>query len=415
MAEISLYLDKRSEKKDGTFPIKIIVYHNNKNNRYGMKKKISVNQQEWDKIHSKNLKNVELISIKKYIEEEKGRADKIIKALDSEFTFEIFRSLYLEDRLPAKKGNQNKIWDMWENLIGELKKDKQIGLATNHQCSLKSFRSYSPELTFKNITPVFLKNYENWMINDNKSITTVSMYVRCLRRIFNIAKGKKIITEEMYPFGSRAEGKYEVPVGKNVKKAMNIDFLKVLKNAECKTEGEQFAKDMWFFSFYCNGMNMVDIFSLKYKNIKDDFFYFYQQKTSRTQKNKQNIEVYITDEISEIINRWGNEDRSSNNYIFNVFTRLMSPEEQFLSKRRVIRSINGYMKRLCKRNNIDIEISTYFARHSWATLLKNSGTTTEEISEGLGHSNLRTTKDYLDSFPQDHKKETAKKLSTLLS
>lgn len=76
------------------------------------------------------------------------------------------------------------------------------------------------------------------------------------------------------------------------------------------------------------------------------------------------------------------------------------------------------MKRLCKNNGLtglDKDISTYFARHSWATLLKNSGTTTEEISEGLGHSNLRTTKDYLDSFPQEHKKETTKKLLSLIS
>ena len=120
--------------------------------------------------------------------------------------------------------------------------------------------------------------------------------------------------------------------------------------------------------------------------------------------------------IAKIIKIWGNSDKSGDNYIFIKYSNYLCPlMKNNLKKLNTIRSINGYMKWLGKKLEVNTKITTYFAQHSWATLLKNSGTTTEKISEGLGHSNLRTTKDYLDSFPQEHKKETAKKLSTLLS
>ena len=111
---------------------------------------------------------------------------------------------------------------------------------------------------------------------------------------------------------------------------------------------------------------------------------------------------------------WGKADRSDENYIFNVFEPSMSAEEKYTKKLNTIRSINGYMKRLGKKLEVNTKITTYVARHSWATLLKNTGTSVEEISESLGHSSIATTKNYLDSFPKEHKKETANKLSSLI-
>jgi len=69
---------------------------------------------------------------------------------------------------------------------------------------------------------------------------------------------------------------------------------------------------------------------------------------------------------------------------------------------------------LGKRLEINDHLTTYVARHSYATLLKFIGTSIEEISESLGHTNISTTKSYLDSFPKEHKKATSKKLSALI-
>jgi len=68
------------------------------------------------------------------------------------------------------------------------------------------------------------------------------------------------------------------------------------------------------------------------------------------------------------------------------------------------------MKRIAASLNIKIPITTYTARHSYSTILKHSGVSIEQISESLGHSDLRTTENYLDSFHLDSKKEVVKKL-----
>jgi len=102
------------------------------------------------------------------------------------------------------------------------------------------------------------------------------------------------------------------------------------------------------------------------------------------------------------------------NYIFDIYKHGLSPEETYTLKKNVIRQINGYMCRLGKQLNIDTKLTTYVARHSWATLLRNLGTSVEEISESLGHSNIATTKSYLDSFPKEHKKKTSNKLTSIL-
>lgn len=336
MAEVSLNLDRRDPIKDKSYPIKIIIYHQGNNRRYGLKKKTSVTEEEWEKMFSMNLKNEKLKDIKKYAESEKSRAEKIIESLGNDFTFELFKDFYLEKKVPSKSDvNQNKLWEIWENRIKNLKANEQFGSATNDECALKSFRKFNPDLNLRKITVDILKDYEKWMISNDSTATTISMYVRVLRKILNIAKDDKLITEEMYPFGKKTNAKktYDIPKGINTKKAIKIDFLKVLKEAECKTDEQQFAKDMWFFSFYCNGMNMVDIFSLKYKDIQDDFFHFLRKKTSKTQKTPQLIEVFIPEEVSEIIDKWGNKNKSGNNYVFNVFTNNMSAEERFQVKK----------------------------------------------------------------------------------
>lgn len=128
---------------------------------------------------------------------------------------------------------------------------------------------------------------------------------------------------------------------------------------------------------------------------------------------QDSIEVFISEPVSAIIDRWGNKDKSGNNYVFNIYTLSMDTEEMFRQKQLKTRSINGYMKRLGKRLGIKVSISTSVARHSYATISKNNGIPVDEISESLGHSDVKTTRHYLGSFSKEHKIKTAKKIVDL--
>ena len=136
--------------------------------------------------------------------------------------------------------------------------------------------------------------YEHFMVEESgKSNATVGIYLRSLRAIFNQAVEENEIEKEYYPFGKR---KYQIPATKNTKKALTKEQLSVLFNSKPKLPQQKKAKDFWFFSYACNGMNMKDIALLKYKDIQDGKIEFYRAKTKLTSKaNLKPITVYLND------------------------------------------------------------------------------------------------------------------------
>lgn len=411
--KVNVILDKRSQKSDGTYPVKVVVYHNQTNKRYSLKRKISLTEIDFDKINSPRLKQEEFVTIKNYLESEKARALKIIKELGGKFSYELFESLFF-DIVPIEDKKAVDVYAMFDKHIKELFASKRIGTATSYQTAKRSLVKYYPKLTFSDITPAFLKKYELHMTEKGSSITTVAIYLRSLRTIINMAKEAELMTPEQYPFGQKTKKKYEIPIGRNIKKALSAVDIRKIKQVSDLSEEAEFARDIWLFSFYCSGMNMTDICHLKYENIQDGFIHYFRAKTIRTQREKTPVEVYLSEPAQKIIERWSKKSINPSDFVFNILNKEMSYEEQFWASKNFTRSVNHYMGILGKRLEINDHLTTYVARHSYATLLKFMGTSIEEISESLGHTNISTTKSYLDSFPKEHKKETSKKLSALI-
>lgn len=178
-------------------------------------------EQDWEKINYPRLKQENLVEIKTNIEGEKGRAAKIIQQLGSEFSYDMFDAFFI-NHMSLKIYNKQKIYSLFEEYIDNLRKEGRISTAQSYDTALKSLMTYAPELLIKDITPKFLENYEKWMLDNKRSINTIGIYLRSLRTIMNIAKDKKLITDEMYPFGMKSKKKYEISIGKNIKKALNL-------------------------------------------------------------------------------------------------------------------------------------------------------------------------------------------------
>ena len=282
-----------------------------------------------------------------------------------------------------------------------------------YHCSYVSLKKFRGNVHFKEITVSFLYEYENWLTSQNISKTTIGMYLRPLRTIFNEAIEDGIIKKEKcYPFGRR---KYKIPASKNTKKALELKDIKKIYYYKCdpKNESEQKAKDYWLFSYFGNGMNPKDIACLKYKNIHDEFIVFERSKTERAlRSDPRPITVFINDDMKAIMERWSNKDKSPNNYIFPVMEPGISPLRQYELIQLFVSFINDWMKRILKNLEIDKKGTTYVARHTFSTVLKRSGASTEYIQEALGHSDIKTTENYLDSFEKEVKKEFAQRLTS---
>lgn len=221
----------------------------------------------------------------------------------------------------------------------------------------------------------------------------------------NIAIQQGMMRIEDYPFGKR---KYIIPTGRNIKKALTLDEIANIYNYNTEEKSiDDMCRDFWIFIYLCNGLNVKDFCLLKYKNIEEDFIVFNRAKTIRTRRsNPEPIRISIKEDARRIIDKWGQNQFSSDTYIFPFLTAEMTLEKQRDIVKLPTRLINEHMKQIAEDLRICKPVTTYYARHSFATILKNSGVSTEFISEALGHTSLETTKSYLAGFEQDAIRKT---------
>lgn len=293
--------------------------------------------------------------------------------------------------------------------IDKLLREHRIRTAVNYQTSYYAIAKFRGNLRFSDITVTYLKEYEEWMLQQDYSKTTIGIYIRSLRAIFNEAAENKIIKKEKcYPFGKR---RYQIPTSRNVKKSLTLQEVGKIYKYIPECEQESMAKDFWLFSYLANGMNCKDIALLKYRNIEEEYIVFERAKTENsTRSNPKSISVFINEDIQVIITTRGNPDKSPGNYIFPILQHGITPLRQYELLELFIRSINEWMDKIRKKLKIERRVSTYVARHTFSTVMKRSGVSTEFIQEALGHTDIRTTENYLDSFEKEVKKEYAAKL-----
>ena len=392
---VASYLDDRRETQDGKFPIKIRVTHKRERKYYATGKKAS--QAEWDELPT--TQKVKLKILKREVQTSFKIIDNIVLELyrEDKFSFDI-----LNTRLG--KCVSDTLNTAFIAKIEVLKNDGSIGNMWLYQSALRSIELFAGErISFSNITVEWLKRYERQLLKEGKSYVTLSMYLRCVRAIMNDARRSGIVKESQYPFG---RDRYEIPTGEGRKLALSMQQIKdVISYTDGRETTERY-RDLWFFSYLCNGINFGDMLQLKYRNIEGDEVCWYRQKTIRTSKVKKEIQATITPEMQSIINRWGNPDKKQDNYIFSYLTGKEDPIERKKIIHDVIKRTNKRLKEIGKAVGIE-GLSTYAARHSYATVLKRSGANIAFISESLGHSDLKTTENYLASFEKEERKKNA--------
>lgn len=334
------------------------------------------------------------------------KANDVIRDLEP-FTFKAFEAKYLKVR-----SKWNDAFTAFEDYIKELDKDGRVGTAYACKCALNSFKSFTEreKLSFAAIDVRFLKKYEAWMLTNERSVTTIGIYMRALRTIFNRAIQERIVNKDLYPFGSNKNGLYDIPVGRNIKKALTLQEIKSIFDYLPEDEFEARSKDFWIFIYLSNGINPKDLARLKYKDLDEGFIRFKRAKTARTKKGFQKIEIPIQPPMPEIIQRWGNTYHPDN-YIFPILEHRITPQRERELVQNFNHNLNKQMKRIGEALGIKIPLTTYVARHSFATVLKRSGASAEFIGEALGHNNLKTTQAYLASFEDDQKIKTARVLT----
>lgn len=399
---ISFFLDASRPNSDGKCLIKLNIYSKPDKKRYGTGH--NVTKEEWKKLNSSNLKNEDLKAIKVKMNAIEEKASNVIKDLNP-FSFVAFEERFFNK---VSKSHTKNLKSWFENYIKELKENGQIGTAHLYRTTMNSINEFKKGLNLQDITPLLLKSYETHLLSSKKSASTISIYMRQIRTILNQAITAGVLPADMYPFR-----KYEIPSGRNVKKALKeSDILKLLNHKPIKKDEEK-ALDFWILSYLCNGMNFADIMELKPENINNNLLQFVRQKTKRTKKKDlRPIKVGLNPRAIEIIEKYKNTN-PENPYLFPFLEPNLSPVTAKHRSKRLIKWVNTRMENIRSELKIDQKLGTYVARHSFSTILKRKGISSEFIKESLGHSSLVTTENYLDSFTDDVKLEYANLLTDL--
>ncbi|WP_308991666.1 site-specific integrase [Mariniflexile litorale] len=408
--KISIRLDIRRKKETQKYPVKLRVYGKQTQIEKWYALDIDLTEKQFDTIwtnpDNKNLRGSNNETRLK-LQAIETRANKEAEQMT------VFDFAKFEAKLFRKSTDQSNVKYHFDLVIQKNLKNNKIGTAESYKYTLNSLADFSEnqkkcnieKLSFNTITVDWLNEYQNFMLSNGKSYTTIAIYTRTLRAVFNNAIESNDIIKDIYPFG---EKKFKIPQTRKVKKALNAEQLKTLFNAEVTNENEQQAKDFWFFSYACNGMNLKDISLLKYSDIKEDRFNYYRAKTFDKTAKKTAITIHLTEYTKSIISKYGNENKDG--FVFSIIALEDSSQTQYNKIKNFTRLINDHIKRIAKANDLPADISTYWARHSFATQSIRSGVSMEFISEALNHSDLSVTKNYFAGFEDEAKKEFANNL-----
>ena len=391
-------LDTRRIKRSGLYPVKVQVVYKRVQKYYSTGKEL--NEQDWAKLSTTRV--AELMKIRSSI---KNSFDIVFKNIEElayrdEFSFDA-----LNIRLGKATGDT--INSAIKAKTEFLKREERIGTMLYYHGVLRGIEVFAgSSVAFEDVTIEWLKRYEKFMLKD-KNHTTVGFHMRGIRAMMNEAKKIGLIKESAYPFG---KDKYTIQSGESRKKALTIQQIAQVVSYTDDSETTERYRDLWVFMYLCNGINVADLIKLKYKNIIDGEICFIRQKTELTTKIRKEIRAIVTPEVKAIIKRWGTPERRVNDYIFPYLIGVEDAIQRNAITRDVTKRINKRMKKIGEALEIE-GISTYTARHSYATVLKRSGANIAYISESLGHNDLKTTESYLASFEKEERQKNASLLT----
>lgn len=384
-ATTAAVLDTRYQKvSSDTFPVRLRIT-NNKIQKY-FPTKFSMTEKEW-----KTMKGSRPGDLKETLLEITAIESKAAGIIDKmkTFSFDQFKK-----KFDLTSNGVGLVSTAFDNYIKSLSENDQVGTANSYGNAKNSIEKFRPALTFDDITPESLQQYERWMLKKDNSLTTIGWYLRCLRNLFNEAREAGEIPQAVYPFGKR---KYVIPAPKGNKVALNESELSALSN--CKTQPGSMtdkAKDFFLFIYNECGINVKDLCLLKYENIQSGFVVFVREKTKKS--SGKIIRLPLKTDALDIIRKWGNPNKPEN-YIFPILTPGLNERSIKAKVRDFTCLLNKHLKQIAKDAKIKKTLTTYVARHTAFSIMYRNGFSMEVIRELAGHENLTTTQVYTGSLP----------------
>ena len=394
---------KSKTLKDGTHPLMLRITKDYKIKYVSLG--VSLNQKYWD--FRKNCTKPNCPN-KEYI-------DKLIFDTKTEYQNKVVELASMQKRYtPQSLANSiekrigiKSLSELHQEQIAILTKSGKIGNAEVYGYSLKSLLRFTNDklaIPISDVTCEWLKRYEKWLQEKKLSENSISQLFRTLRSIYNKAIEAGVASKDEYPFNKFKVSKFNTTTRKRA--IAKTEILKILSlDLSSESHYTKLSRDIFLFSYFGAGINFVDIAHLRHSDIKEGRISYIRKKTGKM------VNFRLSDEAKGIIETYSTK-RSETGYIFPILSDKEHKTPIQIANRihRVLRYVNsGLTKRIGKLAGVQ-NLTTYVARHTFATVLKRSGVNIAIISETLGHSDISTTQIYLDSFENSQIDDAMKNL-----
>ena len=284
--------------------------------------------------------------------------------------------------------NDTSFFHFIEQEINQTSAAGQHSTARNYRTALNSLRKFcrTKDLSFHEFNLRLVSVYEQWLKQRGICLNTISCYMRSLRAVYNKAVEQGIANEQQ-PFRKAYTG-----VERTAKRGIEPESLRRLQRLSLKEGTPQFlARDLFFFSLQACGMPFVDMPYLKKTQIREGYLSYQRHKTGRQ------ITIKVEPPMMKIIERYQNHNTE---YIFPII-HTSEPNVAYRQYRTGMGYYNRLLKQLAHQCGISENLSSYAARHSWASYAYESNVTLPVISKALGHATTQTTLIYIRDINND--------------
>lgn len=283
-------------------------------------------------------------------------------------------------------------------VIGMLKREGKFPAMHVYACTLRSYEKFcaeerSPKNTTASLsmqeifTPERLKEYEDWLAGQQFSPNTISTYMRTLQAVYNrwmspgIEGYNPVLFKDVY-----------TKVESRTKRALTAEQMEQLRNTDFSvlTLRQQQVLTYFLLMFMLRGMPFIDLAHLRKSDLRN------RRITYRRHKTGKLMVVDVPPDAMRLLQKY--RDKTDSEYLFPLLHGGLFMEEHHHRYQETLRHFNRELARLMKQLLPGVSVSSYTARHTWATLAYHSGVPVGLISQSLGHSSIRVTMTYLKPF-----------------
>ena len=295
------------------------------------------------------------------------------------------------------------VFTFLQQQISKKEQMKRQGTARNYASAYRRFKEFreNKDLVFSQLTPDIIESYEAWLINRRLQPNSIRFYLRTLNTLLYKAIPQGYLTH------SNLFSSVRLSYVSTTKRAISEKALKAIAQLQLpESHILSFARDIFMFSFYMRGMPFVDIAYLRKSDLRNGMLSYCRKKTN------QYLTIAWEKAQQEVVDRYAHQTQNSP-YLFPII--LHEDGTEYRQYQRMQENVNRALKKIGEMIGLQMPLTTYVARHTWASIARDMNISIAIISQGMGHTSLKTTQVYLNSIDTSRINEANKMIIQKIS